>query len=305
MSREDFVNKIYHEDCVKTMQSLPEKSIDLILTSPPYFNCRSYGGETVGRENHPQDYINKIVEIMDSSSRILKDSGSMYLNIGDVYFGTKGFSRNAGKWARKMSDSHYKDHKTAKQDGKWLQHKQLLLIPSRVASALQDRGWVLRNSIIWEKLNPLPSFSKDRRLPCYEYVFHFVRSKKYYFDYPLAKELSHHRDVIRTAIKPFHKHPASFSESLIAPLIRTTCPVGGVVYDPFMGSGTTACVSKKLGRSYVGSETNEEYCTLINENVENIDTIDTELVFEDMESMERQIKNAAKKAKSGEKDEKE
>tara|TARA_B100000315_G_C14272416_1_gene449256 strand:- start:62 stop:655 length:594 start_codon:yes stop_codon:yes gene_type:complete len=178
--------------------------------------------------------------------------------MGDVYFGTKGFSRNAGKYKRK-TDHHYKDHKITKPDKKWIQHKQLLMIPPRVAIALQEQGWVLRNNIIWEKANPLPAFSKDRRLPCYEYVFHFVRNKKYYFDYPLAKELSHHRDVIKTTVKPFGEHPASFNEELISPLIETTCPIGGIVYDPFMGSGTTACIAKKLNRNFIGSEINAEY----------------------------------------------
>lgn len=259
-------NKIFLESCEETINRLPEQSVDLILTSPPYFGCRVYGDETLGREEHPGEFVANIVDIFDSTKRILKDTGSLYLNMGDVYFGTKGFSRNKGKWKRKTYQ-HYKDHKIAKPDKKWLQHKQLLMIPPRVVASLQDRGWVLRNSIIWEKANPLPAYSKDRRLPCYEYIFHFVKSKKYYFDYPRAKELSHHRDVIKTAVKPFKNHPASFSEELISPLIETTCPVDGLVYDPFMGSGTTAWVAKKLNRNYLGSELNEEYYNLCLENL--------------------------------------
>ena len=263
------MNTIFLEKCEDTIARLPEKSVDLILTSPPYFGCRVYGDETLGRESHPASYVENIADIMDSTRRILKDTGSLYLNMGDVYFGTKGFSRNAGKWKRK-TDHHYKEHKIAKPDKKWLQHKQLLLIPVRVAASLQERGWVLRNNIIWEKANPLPAFSKDRRLPCYEYIFHFVRNKKYYFDYPRAKELSHHRDVIKTAVKPFGKHPASFSEELISPLIETTCPENGIVYDPFMGSGTTACVARKLNRQYVGSEISKEYHQLSINNLKNL-----------------------------------
>ncbi len=268
------MNTIFLEKCEDTIQRLPESSVDLVLTSPPYFGCRVYGDETLGREEHPATFIENIVEIMDSTQRILKDTGSLYLNMGDVYFGTKGFSRNAGKYKRK-TDHHYKDHKITKPDKKWIQHKQLLMIPPRVAVGMQERGWILRNSIIWEKANPLPAFSKDRRLPCYEYVFHFVKGKamradrgtKYYFDYPLAKELQHHRDVVKTAVKPFRGHPASFSEELISPFIQTTCPVAGLVYDPFMGSGTTACVAKKLGRQYVGSEINKEYHHLSLDNL--------------------------------------
>lgn len=265
-------NKIFNEDCQETIKRLDEASVDLIVTSPPYFGCRLYGDETLGREEHPAEFIANIVEIMDSTKRILKDTGSLYLNMGDVYFGTKGFSRNQGKYKRK-TDHHYKEHKITKPDKKWIQHKQLLMIPTRVAASLQDRGWVLRNNIIWEKANPLPAFSKDRRLPCYEYIFHFVKSKRYYFDYQRAKELKHHRDVIKTSVKPFKNHPASFSEELISPLIETTCPVGGVVYDPFMGSGTTACVSQRLNRNYLGSELNEEYYQLSLDNLSSEDSV--------------------------------
>lgn len=261
-------NTILLEPCEKTIAELPDNSIDLVLTSPPYFGCRVYGNETLGREEHPADFVKNLVTTLLPLKRVLKDTGSFYLNIGDVYFGTKGFSRNAGKYKRK-TDQHYASHKIARQDGKWLQHKQLLMIPQRVAIALQEDGWVLRNDIIWEKANPLPAYSKDRRLPCYEHIFHFVKSKKYYFDYPLAKEKGHHRDVVRTPVRPFGNHPASFSEELISPLIETTCPPDGLVYDPFMGSGTTAVVAKKLGRRYLGSEIEESFWKLSMEHLRN------------------------------------
>ena len=265
------MNKIFLEECEKTIERLPDESVDLILTSPPYFGCRQYGDETLGREQHPQEYVDNIVKIINGTKRILKSTGSLYLNIGDVYFGTKGFSRNAGKYKRK-TDKHYKGHKIAKQDGKWLQHKQLLLLPVRIAVQLQEAGWVLRNNIIWEKANPLPAFSKDRKLPCYEYIFHFVKSKKYYFDYQKAKGYSHHRDIIKTNVEAFKNHPATFSEKLITPLIDYTSQEGDLIYDPFMGSGTTAVVAKRLGRQYVGSEISEYYYNLANQRLKEEDT---------------------------------
>ena len=82
--------------------------------------------------------------------------------------------------------------------------------------------------------------------------------------------------MVKTSVKPFRGHPASFSEELISPFIETTCPIGGIVYDPFMGSGTTACVAKKLGRQYVGSEINEEYHQLSLENIAQTPTIEEE-----------------------------
>lgn len=260
------LNKIYNEDCVETMKRMPDDFVDLEITSPPYFGCRQYGNETLGREENPLDYIKNIVSITDHLKRVLKPTGSFYLNIGDVYFGTKGFSRNKGRFERK-TDQHYKEHKIVKEDGKYLQHKQLLLLPTRIAAIMQDNGWILRNNIIWEKANPIPSHSPDRRMPCYEYIFHFVKDRKYYFDWKKAKELESHRDFFRTSVRPFKGHPAAFNEDVISPLIQTTSKVGDVVYDPFMGSGTSAVVSKKFERNFIGSEINSKYIALINDNL--------------------------------------
>lgn len=260
------INKIYHENCLTTMEQMPNDFVDLVVTSPPYFGCRQYGNETLGREEHPLDYVKNIVEITDKVKKILKPTGTFYLNIGDVYFGTKGFSRNTGKYSRK-TDQHYKEHKIAKPDGKYLQYKQLLLLPTRIASIMQDNGWILRNNIIWEKANPIPSHCPDRRMPCYEYIFHFVKEKKYYFNWDKAKELESHRDFFRTSVKPFKGHPAAFNEDVIGPLILTSSKVGDLVYDPFMGSGTTAVVSKKFGRNFLGSEINSEYVDLCYQNL--------------------------------------
>lgn len=240
----------------------------MVVTSPPYFGCRCYGDETLGREPDPNDYVNNILEFTDGIYRVLSDSGSFYLNVGDVYFGTKGFSRNTGKYSRK-TDHHYKEHKLVKQDGKYLQHKQLLMLPARIAIGMQERGWILRNQIIWEKPNPIPSYSKDRRLPVYEYVYHFVKSKKYHFDYKLAKELGHHRDVIKCGIEAYGVfHQATFPMKLVKPFILTTSKEGDVVLDPFSGAGTVATVCNDLGRKYIGIELSKEYCEVARKRIE-------------------------------------
>ena len=265
----DFLNKIHCGDSLGLLKRLPDESVDLIITSPPYFGCRVYGNETLGREENPLEYVNNIFKFAVQFKRVLKSTGSLYLNIGDVYFGTKGFSRNTGKYKRK-TDHHYKEHKIVKNDGKYLQDKQLLLLPHRVAIKMQDDGWVLRNDIVWEKSNPLPAHSKDRRLPVKESIFHFVKSKKYYFDYPLAKELGHHRDVIRNGIEPFGNHQATFPKSLITPFILTTTKKGDVILDPFMGSGTVAVVSIENDRQYIGFEFNEDYVKEAKERIEEL-----------------------------------
>ena len=268
---ENYTDKVIHGDALKLLNDLPNNSIDLILTSPPYFGARIYGAETLGREENPRDYINHILVYTLKLNKVLKKEGSLYLNIGDIYFGTKGFIRNKGKYARK-TDLHYKAHKIVKPDGKYLQYKQLLMLPERVAIGMQEQGWILRNKIIWEKPNPVPSYSPDRRYPVYEHIFHFVKGRKYYFDLPKAKQLNHHRDVIRNKIEPFKIHQATFPLSLIKPFIITTTKPNDIVLDPFMGSGTTAVACVELGRRYIGFEINEKYYKYSLQRIERVVT---------------------------------
>jgi len=262
-------NIIYCGDSSAIIGKLQPNSIDLVITSPPYFGCRKYSDneEEFGKEENPKTYIKNIVKVIHKLRKPLKETGSVYLNVGDIYFGTKGYSRCTGDYVRKAS-SQYENHNIVKEDGKYLQHKQRLMLPERIAIALQDKGWVLRNNIIWEKPNPMPSFSKDRRIPVYENIFHFVKNKKYFFDYDRAKELGHHRDVIRCSIEPYGNHIATFPEKLIVPFVETTSRAGDVVLDPFFGSGTVGKVAKDLNRKFVGIELNYEYCLLAKERID-------------------------------------
>ena len=249
---------------MKLLKKLDVDSVDLIITSPPYFGCRQYGNETIGREENPIDYVDTFLQFTPLIKQALSPNGSFYLNIGDIYFGTKGFSRNTGKY-RRSTDKHYKEHKICGQDGKLLQYKQLLMLPSRVAIGMQEQGWILRNDIIWHKPNAIPSFSKDRRLPRYEHIFHFVKSSKYYFDYERAKEMNFHRDIFNQNVRPFKEHKASFPIEMIEKLVLTTSKKGNVVLDPFMGSGTTAEAAAKHGRNYIGFEINPEFAAISRE----------------------------------------
>lgn len=266
---DEFLNKIICGDSLDLMKKLPDNSVNLVVTSPPYFNCRSYGNETIGREQDPLDYVKNLLEYTNEIKRILSKQGSFYLNIGDVYFGTKGFIRNKGRFARK-TDRHYKEHKITKPNGVYLQYKQLLMLPERVAIGMQEQGWILRNKIIWEKPNPVPSYSPDRRYPVYEHIFHFVKSRRYFFNLDIAKQYNHHRDVIRCGIEPFGNHQATFPEKLIEPLILSTSNENDIVLDPFSGSGTTASVALKNKRNYIGFEINEDYCRYAINRLEKI-----------------------------------
>jgi site-specific DNA-methyltransferase (adenine-specific) len=282
-SEDDLINKVIQGNSLEVLKTIPDEFVNLIITSPPYFGCRVYGKETLGRELHPNEYIDNLFLYMHELKRVLHKHGSFYLNMGDVYFGSKGFSRNKGKWERK-TDHHYKEHKIVKPDGKYIQHKQLLLLPSRLAIKMQEEdGWVVRNQIIWEKPNPIPSHSPDRKLPVYEYIYHFVKDKKYFFDYAFAKKLGHHRDVIKVGIEPFGKHQATFPLKLIQPLLLITSKEQDIVMDPFMGSGTVGVAAKKNNRRYIGIELHKSHCRDAQERIDNtkVDVIRPEDILGD------------------------
>ncbi|MDA2912526.1 site-specific DNA-methyltransferase [Acidobacteriia bacterium AH_259_A11_L15] len=160
------------------------------MTSPPYWGLRDYCVEgQIGLEKHPHEYIEKLANIFHDLKRVLKPHGSLYLNLGDTYCSTKGTCVNAGGGQSSIRQSAYtrlagnkNPNRMLKPDGQWLQPKQLLMIPARVAIALQENGWILRNDIIWYKPNGLPSSVKDRLANKYEHVFHFVKSRTYYYD---------------------------------------------------------------------------------------------------------------------------
>lgn len=201
------LNKIHCGDWVELSKQLNDESIDMIMTSPPYWGLRDYGIEgQIGLEEHPNLFIKKLVEGFAILKKKLKKTGSLYLNLGDTYFGSISHS----DWSGTSRDNFYnipkfKAKRTGEPDPKlperlrareqfkgkksnWLQPKQLMLMPSRVAIAMQEDGWILRNDIIWHKPNPMPSSVKDRLNTTFEHVFHFVKSRKYYYDLDAIRE---------------------------------------------------------------------------------------------------------------------
>lgn len=158
MLSDQVINQVLYGDSLEVMKTLPDESINLVITSPPYFACRVYGNETLGRESHPLDYIKDLFEYTKEIKRILKNDGSFYLNIGDLYYGVKGFSKGYRPEHRRKTHKNYGKHDLAPEDGKYLQSKQLLLLPPRLAIMMQEDGWIVRNQNLWEKPNPIPSF---------------------------------------------------------------------------------------------------------------------------------------------------
>lgn len=271
------VSKVICGDAAEVLKTLPQGSANMCVTSPPYYGLRDYGERgQIGLEQTPQEYIVRLTKVFDEVKRVLADDGTLWLNIGDTY-----------------SNKPYKSVKP----------KDLIGIPWMLAFALRERGWYLRSDVIWHKTNALPEAVKDRPAKCYEHIFLFAKSPKYYFNYEAIQQpikavtaerytrgrsgktkysgsppgqnidmntaaitderrkMRRCKDVweVSTNTYKMDEHFAMFPEKLIEPCILAGSREGGVVLDPFFGSGTTGAVAKRLGREYIGIDINPRY----------------------------------------------
>jgi DNA modification methylase len=269
--------KIIEGDCIEGMKTLPDEYINTCITSPPYFGLRNYNGGTdeIGCEASPEDFVQKMVEVFREVRRILRDDGTVWLNLGDSY-ASNGCYINS--WLEKEhnkdkkhlhTNNHdrYEDRKAFRGGEYGIKAKDLMGVPWRVAFALQADGWYLRQDIIWSKPNPMPESVTDRCTKSHEYIFLLSKKPKYYYDNEAVKEDSvdrtekkNKRSVWTVNTKPFRgAHFATYPKDLILPCVLAGCPKGGMVFDPFTGSGTTAVVALANDRNFVGCELNPDY----------------------------------------------
>lgn len=283
--------KIICGDSLSVLRGIHTDSVDCVITSPPYYGLRDYGmpGQ-IGLEVTYQEYIEKLCDIFDEIARVLKKTGTCWVNLGDSYAGSrKGYGDTQPD--PKFGKGRVRILRQQKNQG--IPNKSLMQIPARFAMAMVDRGWILRQEIVWAKPNPMPESVKDRCTRSHEYIFMFTRSRKYWYDaeaiktpskdptddrgkrggqkrkptalvngirssgiYPMANR----RSVWSVGVKPYKgAHFAVYPEELCTLPIRAGCPKGGTVLDPFMGSGTTLVVAKREGRQGIGIELNPEY----------------------------------------------
>ncbi len=321
---------IYQGDALQQLRKLADGSVNCVVTSPPYFGLRDYGNKgQIGLEASPALFIARLVEVFREVKRVLRDDGTCWLNMGDTYsvrstYNTKQSMAVDNEWkadpGSMLTAANYRSC--------GIPEKNLIGIPWRLAFALQDDGWILRQDIIWAKPNPMPESVTDRCTKAHEYIFLFSKSARYYFDAEAIKEpatgwngskfedgknlINHpnvgknrqrkpagwdtgkgghgsfHRSGRAEAIEyteiapeasttrnkrsvwtvppqPFKEaHFATFPEDLIVPCILAGCPAGGLVLDPFNGSGTTRIVANKLGRNAIGFELNPQYIEIEN-----------------------------------------
>lgn len=291
------MNKVFFGDCRDTMRQLASEGVKVqtCVTSPPYFGLRDYGHPgQLGLEPTPDEYVSNMVEVFRCVRDLLADDGTLWLNLGDSYAGSANNGGTTSKTMQGTQAATGRNLPTKRGDG--IKQKDLLGIPWRVAFALQADGWYLRQDIIWSKPNPMPESVTDRCTKAHEYIFMLTKRERYYYDHEAIKEPANpanyreratvrqtppgqtrqgnlgakrgevlcetrnKRSVWTVATKPYSgAHFATFPPDLIEPCILAGAPAGGIVLDPFFGSGTTGQVCQQLGRQWIGCELNPAY----------------------------------------------
>jgi site-specific DNA-methyltransferase (adenine-specific) len=264
-------------DVRTTLRGLADRSVQCVVTSPPYWGLRDYGrDDQIGLETSPELYVAALVSVFNEVRRVLSDDGTLWLNLGDSYAGNNSRASNNGR-----AGFGNPREGVFERIGDGLKTKDLVGIPWRVAFALQADGWYLRQDIIWHKPNPLPESVKDRCTKAHEYIFLLSKSPRYYFDYEAIKEPTvnsqdkrNRRDVWTVPVKPFKgAHFATFPTDLITPCILAGCPEGGIVLDPFFGAGTTGLVAQQNNRRWIGCELNADYALIAENRINNNKTL--------------------------------
>ena len=347
MKETGWLNRVHFGDCLETLRRMPDGIVNTCVTSPPYFGLRDYGhAGQIGLEETPEQFIAKLVEVFREVRRVLREDGTLWVNMGDSYNSGTQFNqskssglRSAGRYSE-ASAGEWAGHR-AKLAG--LKHKDLIGVPWMLAFALRADGWYLRQDIIWSKPNPMPESVRDRCTKAHEYIFLLSKSPSYYCDMEAIKEQAvadhgpgnkaphkgvlddtekhrtragfagyaerqrsrrdsfkredskraevipgqsvgthradreesdydierrNRRSVWSVATKPYAgAHFATYPEELIEPCILAGAPSGGVVLDPFFGSGTTGQVAQNLGRHWIGCELNPAYKPLQDERL--------------------------------------
>lgn len=325
------INQIYNEPCLDTLKKMPNDFLDCVITSPPYWQLRDYGYDGQwGLEPTFQEYLEHLWQMMDEIYRVLKSTGTVWINLGDTYNGNKtGNTSNKGYCENTVINTFKKEKIPSVRD------KCLLLIPHRFAIGCIDRGWIMRNDVVWAKRNGMPESCTDRFSKKHEYFFFMVKSEKYHFDLDSIRDSIKSVSIERykykftgqeggtsnnfkgdkshlipkTKIKfggnkgdgneggiysgnewipradgknpgtisdfwdiptkpSASEHYASYNDELIRKPILAGCPEGGLIYDPFMGTGSTAQAALRANRNFIGSEMSEKYIKICDKRLE-------------------------------------
>jgi len=264
---------IHVGDCRDLLREMPDQSVHCIVTSPPYFGLRDYGVDgQIGLEQTPDEYVAKLVAVFREARRVLRDDGTLWLNLGDTANNRRrirstshqpslnGFSEMTWAEATKAGLTRH----TVTVGG--LKEKDAFGIPWLVAFALRSDGWYLRQEIIWSKNFGKPEPSVDRLPVRHEQIFLLSKSKRYHFDRFDLPDFAR-GSVWHIPPVGISGHGATFSQRVVEPCVLAGCPVGGTVLDPFGGAGTTGLAAAQHGRHAILLELNPAYADLARERL--------------------------------------
>lgn len=302
--------KLLQGDALEVLKTLGDKSVQTCITSPPYYGLRDYGVDgQIGMEETPEEYIERLVNVFKEVKRVLKDDGTLWVNIGDSYCSSNGIERVTNEYKREgRSGASANDRDLTKLHSCGYKTKDLLGIPWMLAFALRADGWYLRQDIIWQKPNPTPEPVTDRCTRSHEYIFLLSKSSKYLFNNEDIKEDAlyandsrrdcgrieyegkrsngedkncqisfvkiverrNKRDVWSVPVSTYKgAHFATYPEKLIEPCVLAGSNENDTVLDVFNGSGTTGAVAIKHGRNYIGIDLNSDYLELAENRLMN------------------------------------
>ena len=295
-------------DAAEKLKELPDRSVQMCVTSPPYYGLRDYGDpRQLGSEATPGIYLDRLVAISREIRRVLKDDGTFWLNLGDSYY---NYRPGAGQAMTKQSCSRTDQSlpQSCARRGNILEgfkEKDRMMIPARCAIALCDDGWYLRDEIVWHKPNPMPESVTDRTTKSHEFIYLLSKNQDYYYDaeairergvipegtlgakgsaerfnmpgvnarppeYKIYDGFRNKRSVwtVNTDSTGNGEHFAVFPPLLIKPCVMAGSRYGDTVLDPFGGRGTTGEVCIELGRNVILIELNPKYAALCEQSVD-------------------------------------
>jgi len=241
---------------------LPDDSVDLIVTSPPYWSLRDYGiaGE-IGGEIDPDEYIRSLRLVLAEMHRVLKTDGNVFIVIGDKYARTGGVDK---KVRGRGVDPGGRRHTRPVQRGvPGVPDGSLVGLPYRLALAAISDGWLWRQDIVWAKPNPLPESVRRRCVRSHETILHLTKTAQHYVRRAAEHGGACGHDVWTVRTQGYRdpgglSTPAVYPEELVETILHQWCPPDGMVFDPFVGSGTSAIVAIRNGHRFTGMDLNAE-----------------------------------------------
>ena len=266
------INQVHQRECLAALRDVPSESFDVTITSPPYWGQRGDSG--LGSEKDPREYVKNLVTVLHEVMRCLKPAGTLWLNIGDAYntpINWRSIDSNYSTLGKDRA-GHAPDNAIYQKDRgrrrpfldrnvNWLSYGNLLGIPYRVVLALMDRGWYFRGEIIWEKSRPVPEGRCRRPHRRHEPIYVIAKSERHRF-----RRTPPVGSIWKLVQQPnLTGHTSAFPVDLPLQCIKAADVAGrGVIFDPFMGSGTTAVAAKILGHDWLGFEFSEKHCVAAN-----------------------------------------